>query len=296
MKNNISFPKIKGKVVFDEPLSRHTTFRVGGRCMAWCVPESEKDLKCILNFARKKKKKIFLMGMGSNVLCGDNGFKGFVAHLGHENFRKIIFSGNKIISGAGVSLNYLIDFLCRKGHSGLEGLAGIPGSLGGAIYMNAGYKGNISDSLESVRVMDKKNLRVRDIKKKNIAFGYRHSNLSGYIILEGTFRLKREDKKTLLKRKKEYMKMRKREQPAGLPNAGCVFKNPEQNIPAALLIEMLGLKGKRIGGAEVSMKHANFIINAKNAKAADIKRLIDLIRKKVKSNFHMNLGLEIITL
>ena len=289
-----TFPKIKGRVLHNEPLSRHTTFRIGGPCRAWVEAEDEADLKKILAFAKSKRKKIFVIGAGSNVLAGDKGFTGIVIHLGKGQFKNIEFSDASVRVGAGVMLGRLVDLACKRGLAGMEGLVGIPGTVGGAVFASSGYRKNIGDLLEKVRVMDKKKAAVRIIKRKNLKFGYRHSNLDRYIILEAWFRLKRNGKKALLERKKRLLGIKKEEQPLGSFSAGCIFKNPQGRIPAARYIDISGLKGKRIGGAKISERHANFIVNLKNAKARDVLCLMDLVKKRIKSRFNVNLVPEII--
>ena len=285
--------KIKGKILFNEPLFKHTTFRIGGPCKIWIEPQSECELRKILKFAKSKKKKIFVIGMGSNVLPRDRGFDGIVIHLGGRHFKGVHFRGLKVTAGAGVMLAYLVNLTCKKGLKGIEGLVGIPGTLGGAIFMNSGYVGKISDCLEEIKVMDKDSGNTRTIRKKNLKFGYRQSSLDRYIILEVTLRLRRANKKLLLKRKKELLKIKKDEQPLWGFNAGCIFRNPKGKISAAQYIDMSGFKGKTIHGAKVSPRHANFIINSKNAKATDVLRLMELIKKRVKSHFNVDLTTEI---
>ncbi len=292
---SLRFPKIKGKVLFNEPLFKHTTFRVGGPSGIWVEPEDETALKKILTFAKSKRKKTLIIGKGSNILAEDGGFNGIAIHLGGR-FKNITFSGTKVTAGAGAMLRRLVDLACKKGLKGMKGLVGIPGTVGGAVFMNSGYRQSISDCLREVRVMDKTSGSTRVIKRKNFRFGYRHSNLDRYIILEAQFRLKPGKKEILLKRKKALLEIKKREQPLGSFSAGCVFRNPKGKISAARYIDMAGLKGKRIGNAEVSRTHGNFIINLKNAKAGDILRLIGFIRKRVKSEFEVDLIPEIVIL
>lgn len=282
--------------MFNEPLSRHTTFRIGGPCSAWVEPQNETDLKEILKLAKAKNKRIILVGKGSNILPRDSGVNAIAIHLGSRRFKRVSFSGRKVTAGAGVTLANLINAACQKGLGGMEGLSGIPGTLGGAIFMNAGYEGNISDCLEYVRVMDKKSGKTFALKKTQIKFNYRHSNLNGYIILEAILCLKKYAKRKLLERKNILLKIKKDRQPIGQPSAGCVFKNPKGAFPAARYIDALGFKGKRIGDAMVSGKHANFIVNLKNAKFSDVSRLIAIIQKKVKSEFKVELVPEIVIL
>lgn len=295
MKNKNAFPKIKGKVLLNEPLSRHTTFRIGGPCGAWAEPADESDLKNVLRFAASERKKMFVLGMGSNVLFGEKGFNGILIHTGAGDFKKVKFTGQRAVMGAGALLGCAVNLACSMGLSGIEGLAGIPGTLGGAIFMNAGYRGCISDCLESVRVIDKASGEPRTIKRKNIDFGYRHSGiLRDFIILEATLKLKKSDRKMLLRKKSRLLRAKTSTQPLGFFSAGCVFKNPDKGPSAAKLIEASRLKGKRIGDAKISEKHANFIINLKNAKGSDVLSLMELVKNRVNLKFGVDLTPEIV--
>ena len=287
------FSGIKGRVLFEEPLSDHTTFRIGGPCRIWVEPREEGELRKILKLAASKKKKVFIIGMGSNVLPRDKGLNGIVICLRSGYFKKLRFAGTGVTAGAGVLLGNAVNLACKKGLRGIEGLAGIPGTIGGAIFMNAGYKANISDCLESVRIMDKKSGKTSVLKKGKIKFSYRHSGLDGYIILEAAIALKKADKKKLLERRNKFLRIKKSEQPIGSASAGCVFKNPGGALSAARCIDMLGLKGKKIGGAEISSKHANFIVNSGGAKAKDVIKLMNFVKKRVKEKFSIDLKTEI---
>lgn len=289
MKKKNIFPKINGRVLFNEPLFKHTTFRVGGPCEAWIEPAGEDELEKILKFARSKRKKVFIIGMGSNVLPRDRGFNGIVIHLGKKHFKNVRFSGGKVTAGAGVALSRLVNLACENGLKGIEGLVGIPGTLGGAVFMNSGYEQNISSSVEAVKVMDKKKGLISILKKKNLKFKYRHSGLDKYIILEATLSLVKAPRKKLMERKKHLMRIKQKSQPLSSPNAGCIFRNPDNEMPAAYYIESAHLKGKRIGDAEISEKHANFIVNVKNAKAKDVLSLVSIAKKRVKSRFNVDL-------
>lgn len=296
MKNKNDFPKIHGKMLLNEPLSGHTSFCIGGPCTLWAEAGSGKELKNMLRFAGRKQKKIFIMGMGSNVLVNDMGFNGVVIHPGKGDFKNVLFTKDGVRAGAGVELSHLVDLACRRGMGGMEGLAGIPGSVGGAVFMNAGYRGNIADCLKEVRVLDKKSAKTLCITREKIRFSYRHSGLGKYIIMEAAFVLKKRPKEELLRRKKILIQERKLSQPSGRPSAGCAFRNPAGKMPAGYYIESAGLKGKRIGGAQVSLRHANFIVNTKKAKAKDVLRLIGVIKKRVRARFGVNLVSEIVIL
>ena len=288
------FPKIKGRLLFNEPLFRHTTFRIGGPCRVWAEPRNEDELKKILKFTGRGGRGLFVIGMGSNILFKEEGFNGTLVHLGADFFKKVKFAGTRVTVGAGLSLGHLINLACSEGLLGIEGLVGIPGTLGGAIFMNSGYRGNISDVLEEVRVMDRATGKVGAVKRKDLKFGYRDSgDLCNYIILGATLRLKKHKKEALRRRKNKFLKIKKEEQPLGHFSAGCIFKNPGSKFSAARYIEMSRLKGKRIGDAMVSERHANFIVNLKEAKERDVSRLISFVRKRVKSQFDIDLTPEI---
>ena len=295
MKEKNIFPKIKGKLLVSEPLSRHTTFRIGGACKVWAEPSDETDLKKILKFANSKNVNIFTIGMGSNILFRENSFNGIMIHLGGEGFKKVKFTGQKVRSGAGTKLGRLINLTCNEGLRGIEGLVGIPGTLGGAIFMNAGYRGSVSDTLSEVKLMDRVTGAIERVKREDINFGYRRSGkLRDYIILEATLSLEKGNKAELLKQKKKLLDEKRDKQPLHDLSAGCIFKNPDGKVSAARYIEMSRLKGKRIGGAKVSDKHANFIVNMKDAKESDVLRLIDFVKKRVKLQFGVDLDTEII--
>ena len=287
------FPTVKGEIRLNEPLAGHTTFRTGGACSAWFEPHDENDLRKVLSYARNARKEILVMGKGSNVLFRDRRYNGIIIHLAAKNFKEISRKDSTIIVGAGVSLWRLVNTACLEGLGGIEGLTGIPGTVGGAIFMNAGYKSSISDRVTDLTVMNIKTGRVRHIKRNKLKLGYRSSNLNKYVILRAGLCLHKKNTKELLKKRQELLKEKRREQPLNKMSAGCVFKNPPGNIKAWEYIDKLGLRGKRIGEAQVSDKHANFIINLRQARSADILALIKLIRKRVKTAFGVDLVPEI---
>lgn len=296
----MNFPKdlIKGNVKISERLSAHTSFRIGGPVGIWVEPKNTRELKKILTFAREENTPLFIIGSGSNILARDSGFDGIIVKLSSPYFKNIRISGTTVRVGAGHNTAALVRLCCSKGLGGLESLAGIPGTVGGAVFMNAGgwssplYK-NIGDCVKSLKVMDNAgNIKIFD--RDRIAFGYRTSGLSDYIILEAVLKLRRSDKITLTSTSSKFLKMKKARQVLDKPSAGCVFKNPEgSQFTTGQLIDMLGLKGLRVGGAEVSRKHANFIVNCKNASCEDVLKLINLIKTKVMDNYNIPLELEI---
>lgn len=289
---------LKGKVRFAEPLSRHTSFRIGGPADIWAEPHDERDLKKILRFARFNRIKLFVIGNGTNILAGDKGYGGILVHLGSDIFKAVKFYRNKVSVGAGFSLPRLVRLTCERGLGGLESMVGIPGTVGGAIYMNAGgstnpiFK-NMEDLVISVRAMDYEG-RIKNFKVRDIKFGYRQSNLDRYIILGAVLRLSKNDRATLLSDSARFLKMKREKQVLDMPSAGCVFKNPADfQFTCGQMIDMLGLKGKRIGQAEISGKHANFVVNRGGATCKDVLDMIDFIRKKTSDNYGVSLDLEI---
>jgi UDP-N-acetylmuramate--L-alanine ligase/UDP-N-acetylenolpyruvoylglucosamine reductase len=289
---------VKGKVTAKEPLRRHTSFKIGGEADVWVEPCDIGDLKKVVAFAEKEKIPFFIIGNGSNILASDGGFRGIVINLASEYFRKIKIDRRNISVGAGYSLPKLVRLACEKGLGGLESMVGIPGTIGGAVYMNAGgwtnpvYK-NIGDLVVSIKVMDHKGV-IKTLGKDRIGFGYRFSDLDGYIILETRLKLDRSDSGTLIPSSLQFLKMKKDKQVLDMPSAGCVFKNPPNfQFTCGQMIDMLGLKGKRIGGAEISPKHANFIVNRGTAKCEDVVEMISFIKDKVKENYGVTLNLEI---
>ena len=296
----MNFPKdlIKGNVVLGEKMGRHTSFGIGGPASIWAQPGNIRELKKIVVFARENHIPTFVIGGGTNVLVRDEGFNGIVIHLGSELFKKISLDGTKVKAGAGCSVPGLVRLCCSEGLGGLESLVGIPGTVGGAVYMNAGgwssplYK-NIGDYVSSLKVMDGKG-NIKILKREALTFGYRSSSLSSYIILEADLELGKEDSMALKSRCSKFLKMKRDKQVLDAPSAGCVFKNPaDSQFTTGQMIDMLGLKGRVVGGAQISQKHANFIINKGKASCEDVLKLVDMIKKKVMDNYNISLELEI---
>jgi UDP-N-acetylmuramate dehydrogenase len=295
-------------------LRDYTTFKIGGPARYFFVAKSKKDLKNAILWAKKKKLLFFILGGGSNVLFSDKGFNGLV--IKNQNTQYEI-RNTKIVAEAGVPLQKLVLETAKKGLSGLENLAGIPGTLGGAIWGNAGAFGReIGDLVEEVKVLEVKGsrLKVKRLKNKECEFGYRESifkRKKNWIILEATLKLKKGKRKEIEEKIKEILRLRKEKQPLGFPSAGSVFKNvPVEKVPkeirekfkeeikdgflpAGVLIEAAGLKGFQIEGAKISEKHANFILNVGEAKASDVKELMEKIKKEVKKKFKVQLEEEI---
>ncbi|MCM8791609.1 MAG: UDP-N-acetylmuramate dehydrogenase [Candidatus Omnitrophica bacterium] len=283
---------LRSKVRRDILLSKHTTFKIGGKADFFVEPINLEDLRKLLMIAKDKKLRIFIIGQGSNILVHDEGVRGIVVKFNSEYFRKIRLLYNCLKVGAGVKLNEVLQFCLKKGLSGLEFLIGIPATVGGALVMNAGGRwGCIGERVKEVKVMDY-NGNIKKIKSQDLRFSYRYSNLRRFIILEVLLKLVKADKEEILKKINYFLRYRKLTQDLSYPSAGCIFKNPK-GLSAGELIELCGLKGKTIGDARVSLRHANFIINQGNASAKDVLSLIDYIRDKVKKKFNLDLELEI---
>jgi len=279
------------KLKTGEPLSRHTTFGVGGRADYFFEADSLDSLREILLFCKKKDIKWTLLGGGSNLLACDEGYAGCVIKLVGD-FSEISRTPAGLRAGGGARLARLVKESCRQGLSGLECLAGIPGTVGGALVMNAGGRyGAIGDCICRAGCFSEEAEEL-DFPKKQIRFGYRSSNLSDFIITWAEFELKRGDAGEIKGRVGKIVEEKARTQPLGQKSAGCIFKNPGAGS-AGELIERAHLKGRRAGGAYVSRVHANYIINDGSATAADIFALIDAIRSKVREKFGVELELEI---
>lgn len=280
----------RGNISISEPLSRFTTFRVGGPADYYLEPKDREDLINLIKYLNEIKYPYIIIGNGSNILISDEGIRGAAINL-EFGFTKIEVSKNKVFAEAGIRLSKLVDVCIEHSLVGMENLAGIPGTLGGAILMNAGaYGGEISDFITRVEVFDGDKLDF--LKKEECGFAYRKSNLEGKIILAAEFELPVGDKEKARARRKELLLKRNQSQPVELPNAGSIFKNPPNEF-AARLIEQVGLKGFTVGGAKVSEKHANFIVNFNNASANDIVELMKIIQEAVYHKFGILLEPEI---
>ncbi|MGD9014870.1 MAG: UDP-N-acetylmuramate dehydrogenase [Candidatus Omnitrophota bacterium] len=279
---------LKGKLKKKEYLARHTSLRIGGPAQFWFEPDNLSALRNLVELARRKKLLLRIIGAGSNILVNDQPIKGIVVKLDSSYFKKVTIKPHSIRAGAGVSLAQLVRRTQKRGLSGFELLAGIPGTVGGALIMNAG---NIGDKVLDITVMDKQG-RVKILNKKDTRFSYRGSNLNGYIILNANFRLIKKDKRIIAKSIKDYLNYRRKTQDLTYPSAGCFFKNPNEKS-AAYFIERAGLKGSSFGDAAVSFKHANFIINKGRASFVDVLRLARYISRSVNKRFNLNLQPEI---
>lgn len=275
----------------DEPLSRHTSFCIGGTAELFITPKSPGDAGEIMRCAREENIPVFVLGAGTNLLVSDEGIRGVVLNM--KKLNHIRFDGHKITAGAGASLA-LIRKLALDHSLSFEFTCGIPGSAGGGLVTNAGtYEGQMSDVVDSVVVLDE-NLHMRALRASELSMGYRTSIFTRkkYVILEASLLLKEGDKKMIAKRIKDMEERRRSTQPLNEPSAGCVFRNPKE-AAASYLIEKAGLKGLRHGGAVISTVHSNFIVNSGGAKAGDVMYLIREVKKRVYELFGVQLELEV---
>ena len=288
--------KVKGTFLRNEPMAKHTSYGIGGPAQAYITPADENDLKQILIFAKDKGINTFFAGSGSNLLVADEGFEGIVITLG-KSFTKLGIDGNKMEAQVGVMLGKIVKETIKRNLTGMESMIGVPGTLGGALIMNAGaFGGEISNCLDIIKVM-LINGETKIYQKDDIVFSYRNSTFpKDEILLSATFTLNEKPANEIQYDRAKASKGRKDTQPLRFRSAGSVFKNPKPDLAAGYLIDQAGLKGSRIGDAEISKKHANFFINHGKAKAKDIVDLILLAKKTVLEKFDVNLELEIRTL
>jgi UDP-N-acetylmuramate dehydrogenase len=272
-------------------LKDYTTLKIGGNAKYFLTVSSVAEIKNVLQFIKKNDLKVFVLGSGSNLLIDEKGFDGFVIKT--SRLKGINISNKKIVCCAGERLNDLVLFCAKHGLSCVERLFGIPGTVGGAVTNNAGAFGDdICSFVEQVKLVNKDG-NIETLKKAEISYSYRETNLKGRgIIFEVSFAFKKTEPKKILDVIEQVKQKRKNTQPYDFPSAGSIFKNPPLDS-AGKLIEMAGLKGFQVGDAHVSVKHANFIINRGKASFKDVVALIDLIKKKIKEKFNVDLELEI---
>lgn len=281
------------QILLNEPLAPYTTWKIGGPADALVIPESKGQLAHTLRILQRHGGKWFLLGRGSNLLVADKGIRGIVLKLGGE-FEQARFEENVAIAGAAFSFIKLSVLAGKEGLTGLEFAGGIPGSVGGAVYMNAGAHGSdVSQILKKAEVLLETGETVA-MSKDDLQYAYRNSLLhrkSG-IVTEAVFELSYGDRKEIAGAMAAYKDRRLRTQPLQLPCAGSVFRNPEGRF-AAKLIEEAGLKGTRIGGAEISTQHANFIVNTGKATAEDVLALIQHIQTTIRKLYELELVPEV---
>ncbi|SHF42405.1 UDP-N-acetylmuramate dehydrogenase [Desulforamulus putei] len=284
---------IRGSVQTNEPMKKHTTWRIGGNADLFVDPGDKEDVRRVVEFVEKNDIPLTVIGNGSNLLVKDGGIRGVVLKVG-RGLAGISVEGTTIKAGAGTMLPELAAAARRAGVGGFEFAAGIPGSLGGAIVMNAGaVNGCVADVLHSIEVLNEHN-RFVTLNKEELGFAYRTSNLQGkpVICVSTLWQGYVKDRGLIEQETRDYLLKRKAAQPQGYPNAGSVFKNPAGDY-AGRLIEACGGKGLRVGDAQVSTKHANWILNLGNATARDVLTLIEKIRKMVQDRFGVDLHLEV---
>ena len=285
------------KVLYDEPMSNYTSLRVGGKADALVVINSEEQLSKIVNRLKNENIDFFPAGNLTNIIIRDGGYRGVILLM--KGLKKVVcqrfLDGRQVIfAEAGASLDSVISLALAEELTGMEFCAGIPGSVGGAVRMNAGaYGKEMKDVLEKIYLLDVDGTK-KDLHRQDISFGYRKINLPlQTIILAAKFRVEKGETKSIKNRMKEIMQWRREKHPLEYPSAGSVFKNiPGQ--PAGKIIEELGIKGKSCGDAQISPKHANFIVNKGKAKAADVLKLIAFVQEKVKKEKNINLETEVV--
>lgn len=292
--NNSLKRSVKGKIYFSRRLEDYTTFKIGGMPRVWIEPSSTGDLKDTARICDKFKIRLFIIGGGSNILVSDGDLDLAVIRLAAPHFKRIKFYEDHVICGSGNSLSAVIKKCVEKGLSGLERFAGIPGTVGGAIMMNSGTGNNsVLGPIRWVKVLDKRG-RTNIISSDRLKPSYRNSGLAGNIILEVCFNLRRRKKAEMRKEFRDRLNRKIMTQEYAYPSAGCVFTNPAGlEMTSGEIIDRCGLKGFRIGNAEISGKHANFIINTGGASFSDVKALMRLAKSSAKEKYGIKLEREI---
>jgi UDP-N-acetylmuramate dehydrogenase len=288
-----SFADYQAIVTPDEPLAPHTWFRLGGTAAYLARPRDVAEVVGLIRACRAADLPFRVLGGGSNVLVRDEGFPGLVIHLESPAFSDVTIDGGTIEAGSAVPLTALISQTARAGLGGLEVLTGVPGTVGGALRGNSGGRqGAIGTYVERVTVVDEAGeVGVRE--REDLRFEYRSSDLDEPIILSATFQLESEDPEAVVRRMRRIWIIKKENQPYGHQSSGCIFKNPSPELSAGTLIERAGLQGRRVGGAEVSDRHANFIVAQPGARSADVLELIELMRREVREKFGHDLELQL---
>lgn len=285
------------EIAYDEPMSRHTTFRLGGETDVFIKISEEKQLAILIPELVQNNIPYYIIGKGSNLLVSDKGFRGVVIRLG-DSFESVKVNHCNVTAGAGASMAQIAKNAHMNSLTGFEFAAGIPGSIGGGVIMNAGaYDGELKDVVKRVRFMDRNGL-IKEYTGEEMQFDYRTSALKGkpeYIVLEVEMELQPGEGEVILSKMQELARRRKEKQPLEYPSAGSTFKRPKGYF-AGKLIGDAGLAGYTVGGAKVSEKHNGFVINAGEATAEDVKKIIEEIRQKVYDEFQVMLEPEVIFL
>lgn len=284
------------RILFQEPMKQHTTFRVGGEAECFITIQREEELVKLLPYLNQIEQDYFILGNGSNLLVGDKGYRGIVFKFDGP-MEEICTDGTRMTVRAGALLSQVAATAKENGLTGLEFAAGIPGSIGGGVVMNAGaYDGEMEQVVESVRVIDREG-QITTLDHDTMEFGYRTSIIKNrpYIVLEVVLQLTKGVPEQIGAKMEELSKLRRSKQPLEYASAGSTFKRPEGHYAGKLIMEA-GMRGYRIGGAQVSDKHCGFIINTGKATAADIREVIEEVQERVKERFHVALEPEVVYL
>ena len=281
----------------NELMSRHTTFKIGGPCSLFIKVDATDKLQCLLHYLSKNKIPYFFLGNGSNLLVSDKGFDGVILSYTDGMTEDVYVAGNKLIASGGVLLSKIANIALQNRLTGFEFAAGIPGTVGGAMVMNAGaYDGEMKDVVESVEVVDE-NGEIKVLSTSEMAFDYRYSILKSkpYIVTKVTFKLSYGKEEHIREKMKDFSFRRRDKQPLEYASAGSTFKRPEGHFAGKLIMDA-GLRGFQIGGAKVSDKHCGFVINVGNATAMDVHNVIEYVIKEVQEKFQVTLEPEVIRL
>ncbi len=285
------------RVIYKEPLSKHTTFKIGGPADYFVITKKVEETAAVIQYCNQRNLPILMIGNGSNLLISDAGLRGVVVKQ-EDNTEEFIVTtckdGYLVTGGAGMNLSAFAMKIANESLTGFEFAAGIPGSLGGAVYMNAGaYGGEIKDCIRSARVLSKEG-DILNLSREELELSYRSSMIQkkGYYVIDATFLFQKGEKEEILSKIEELNRARKEKQPLEYPSAGSTFKRPEGYFAGKLIMDA-GLRGYRVGGAMVSEKHCGFVINTGDATAKDVLQLIDDIRRIVKEKFGVTLEPEV---
>lgn len=282
------------KIIKDVEMKDYTSFKAGGKANKMVICEREDEVIETLREIKEKNEKYIMLGNGSNTLVKDSGFSGTVIKLG-DSFSKIIRTGNNLVCGGNTLMSVVAKYALKEGLTGFEFASGIPGSIGGAFFMNAGaYGGEIKDIAKSAKIISRDTLELKDVGLSDMGLSYRHSAFqeNGDIILSVEISLEEGNKSEIESTMKDLAKKRNSKQPVQFPSAGSFFKRPEGHF-AGKLIQDSGMKGVSVGGAQVSELHSGFIVNKGNATATDIIQLMELVQKKVYEKFGVSLEPEV---
>lgn len=283
----------KDRVLVDEPMKRHTTFRIGGPADFFLLPSTVDEVREILEICREEELPYFILGNGSNLLVSDKGYRGVIIQL-YRNFSNISVEGNEICASSGALLSQIAAAARNASLTGFEFAGGIPGTLGGAVFMNAGaYGGELKDVLKEAVVMTEQG-EILTLPVEKLDMGYRTSRIkkAGYLVLEARLVLEQGDMDKIRDITKDLTEKRVSKQPLEYPSAGSTFKRPEGYFAGKLIMDA-GLRGYQVGDAQVSEKHCGFVINKGNATAADVLKLIENVREKVQEQFGVTLEPEV---